>query len=243
MRATRELDPGPGDVDAAVRARLGHRSPGVRVAVVSVAAYLLTTTAALALGWLVARTGPAGPAGLDATVTTWFARHRVDALDGVGTHLSTPTAPLAVVGLTTGAVLVLLLRRRWREATVLLVAVPLELAAYLSTVTLVDRPRPDVVPLEPAPVTASFPSGHAAAAVALYGALAVVARASATSGRAARWVVVVAAVVVVGVGVGRVYAGLHHPSDVAAGWAVGAAALVAAVLAARMVPEEPPGPG
>lgn len=239
MTATRALDPGPGDVDAALRARLDRRSPGTRVAVVATVAYLVTTTLALAVGWLVRRSGSDGPGGLDATVADWSARNRTDLLDEIGSHLSTPTAPLVVIGLTTVAVLVLLLRRRWREATVLLVAVPLEVAVYLSTVVVVDRPRPDVATLEPAPVTASFPSGHAAAAVALYGALAVVVRRSSLPPGATRWALPCAAAVAVAVGVGRVHVGLHHPSDVVAGWLVGSAALAAAVLAARTVPEEP----
>jgi undecaprenyl-diphosphatase len=66
----------------------------------------------------------------------------------------------------------------------------------------------------------SFPSGHAMAGAAIYGALAVVAVRRFPERR--WWVVAPCVLLVAAIGVSRVYLGVHFPSDVIAGWAVGA---------------------
>jgi undecaprenyl-diphosphatase len=65
--------------------------------------------------------------------------------------------------------------RRWREPMLVAVAVAGEVAIFLAITLLVDRRRPPVSHLDQAPPTSSFPSGHTAAAICLYGALAVLA--------------------------------------------------------------------
>jgi undecaprenyl-diphosphatase len=77
----------------------------------------------------------------------------------------------------------------------------------------------------------SFPSGHAFGSVILYGLLAYII--SAHLGRA--WVVVLSLVgvwLVLSIGVARVYLGSHFPSDVLAGWLLGAVSLIAVLKAA-----------
>lgn len=81
---------------------------------------------------------------------------------------------------------------------------------------LVHRPRPPVPHLEQVS-GASFPSGHATESAAFLLMLAV---ALAPGRRAA---LALAALVAVAVGASRVYLGVHYPTDVAAGWLLGAA--------------------
>lgn len=91
-----------------------------------------------------------------------------------------------------------------------------------------DRARPEVFPWRTPHVgLSSFPSGHATAAVVVYGTLAyLVARLAPT--RFLRWLTwAVAAAVIVLIGVSRVYLGVHYPSDVAAGFLMGGAWAVA----------------
>ena len=63
---------------------------------------------------------------------------------------------------------------RWRESLVVIYAVVGETGIFMATTLLIDRPRPSVPKLDAAPPTSSFPSGHTAAAVCFYGALAAI---------------------------------------------------------------------
>jgi undecaprenyl-diphosphatase len=171
---------------------------------------------AVGIGLLVTRaeTGTAVEE-VDSGADEWFADHRTPALDTASDTLDElgNTAVVAGVGLVAAAAGSLLVRH-WRPAVVLAVALGGELAIFLATTALIDRPRPPVVHLDAElPPTSSFPSGHTAAAICLYGGIAALVL---TATRAWwRWLVLAAAVVVVAVvAVARLYRGAHFPTDV-----------------------------
>lgn len=86
-----------------------------------------------------------------------------------------------------------------------------------------DRPRPDLVPHGARVYTASFPSGHSALAAAVYLTLGMVASRFVPRRRLRVLLIAVGVLVTGAVGASRVYLGVHWPTDVLAGWAVGGA--------------------
>jgi membrane-associated phospholipid phosphatase len=120
------------------------------------------------------------------------------------------------------SLLVLWRTRDWRLAAVPPIAVLLQLSIYLVITGLVARARPDVDPLDVLPRMTSYPSGHVGATTALY--LSFILLASRIEHPALRRVTIVLCLIPpVLVGFARLYRGMHHLTDIAAGMLVGAA--------------------
>ncbi len=176
----------------------------------------------------------------DDDVNRWVHREQPAAVDPVAAQITRAGGGvfLLVVALAAS----LLLVRLGRPADGLLIVVAY-LVAQLATNGLklaFERPRPPLRVAELELSTFSFPSGHAAVSVAVYGALAlaVLHRPHPPS----RAVVVTTTVLLVAlVALSRVALGVHYPSDVLAGLALGAACLLAAIAAipalARRTPD------
>lgn len=138
-----------------------------------------------------------------------------------------------LTALTLSVMGALAFRRQGRSALFLGVAVLGGQLLSHGAKTLFDRPRPDLVPHGTEVLTASFPSGHSMMAAVTWLTLAVMlARAEQRRRMKVYWIAL-AVVVTVAVGVSRVYLGVHWPSDVAAGWTLGAAWALLSLLAAR----------
>lgn len=87
----------------------------------------------------------------------------------------------------------------------------------------IERPRPDLVARLIEVNTSSFPSGHATLAAVTYLTLGALLSRVEARRRAKIYVLAVAVVLTFLIGVSRIYLGVHWPTDVLAGWCIGAA--------------------
>lgn len=116
-----------------------------------------------------------------------------------------------------------MLRRRYRAANYHLFAVLAGLALMFWLKVLFERPRPNLVPVRTAALTHSFPSGHASTAALAYITIGVLIAKECSGRRPMILALAVAGLISLAVGVSRVYLGVHWPTDIAAGWVLGAA--------------------
>ena len=194
--------------------------------------------AALAL-WLFVWLGylihPGEPTGLDLMVRAWVGSLQSAELTSLMWAASVYGAPVRLSPF--GVVLaVLFLVRGWYRGA-LLVIVTLAGAGLLDTglKLFFGRTRPEAFFTHyPAPQSYSFPSGHALFATCFFGGIAVLLshRLRSRTARALVWAIAVTLIVVIGAS--RVYLGVHYPTDVVAGCAVGVVWVAAVALGDRL---------
>jgi undecaprenyl-diphosphatase len=161
-----------------------------------------------------------------------FTDHRTSALvDAAKAITELGAAPvLATLAVVAAAAL------WWRGERIIVALAPgiaLAFAATLASVTkqAVGRARPPLSVRLVSETEPSFPSGHATDSAALYIALALVVAVFVLRRPLARLAVTVASVLATtAIGLSRLELGVHWPTDVLAGWAVGAATALVVIL-------------
>jgi undecaprenyl-diphosphatase len=239
-RARRLSSPAPvlgrgGRLPARLAGVVGPDHP-VRTFLVGIAvAFVFLAALSILLGLLLVHVlaADSGIAHGDESFVETLARHRSSALTDaslVGSIIAGGVVLPIVAGLWA---FVLALFKQWRVAAFIPFALGLESAVYRTTTLAVHRDRPAVHRLEHLPVNASYPSGHTAAAIAVYCgiALLVTSRFRNSVARALIWMVALS--IPPYVALARMYRGMHHPLDVAGGVVIGALALVALVVICR----------
>lgn len=134
------------------------------------------------------------------------------------------------IGVVLVSIGVHLARRRLRAASVWLGLGLSAFALVFGLKALVARPRPELWDRLIGTSGFSFPSGHALASATFL--LLVAFEVRAVSARAGLAAIVLAVLGLLYIGLGRIYLGVHWPTDVLAGWGIGT---VLALLAARLL--------
>jgi len=201
----------------------------------------LSLVAIAAMGWVLGALAGAALSGrevarFDKPLLDWLVANREPGLTTFmrGVSALGSFAMLAPLGVVLGLVW------RWRAGSwrpLAMLAGALVGAVALADVVkvAVARPRPPLTMAVAHVSGFAFPSGHATQATAMWGMVAalVAVHTPSWSAKVAVWASAVA--VALAVGGTRVYLGVHWPSDVLGGWALGALWLFALLLTVRMV--------
>lgn len=163
---------------------------------------------------------------------TGLVRHYTNtAMTQVMKTVTSLDSPVVLVVIVILAVAALLLLHRPRREPVLLAATTT--GSWLLNELLkwsFHRPRPDVNWLVQA-TGYSFPSGHSMVSIAFYGALAYLLWNWLPYPGLRRLTAGLCALLVLSIGISRIYLGVHYPSDVLAGFIAGGCWLTACILA------------
>ncbi|MEI4472525.1 phosphatase PAP2 family protein [Frigidibacter sp. MR17.24] len=171
---------------------------------------------------------PAGPAWLETVMRD------LTALGGV-----------TVLGMLVASVVGLLwFQSRHRTAIFLLIAVAGGQLFSNVAKAIFDRPRPDLVPHGTLVTSASFPSGHSMMSAVIWLTLAAMVARTEPSRALRVYLMSIAILITVLVGISRVYLGVHWPTDVLGGWAAGLAWAMGCTALAKIIDPlpEPPAP-
>lgn len=223
------------DLGAADSRRSPAGRPVIAYVAVMLVGFVLLAAVSITLGWVLKTyvLPDHGVGHADEHVNVWLSHHRTPQRNDISSWLSGLGDVYAIPALVAITVIVAALRRSWRVVGFILAAIGVEAATYRVTTLVIHRERPAVPRLEQLPVNASYFSGHTAASVAVYCAIALVVTRAITS----RWLTVacwtIAIVIPLLVGFARMYRGMHHPTDVTAGVLVGIGSLLVAAAASR----------
>lgn len=138
-------------------------------------------------------------------------------------------AVLISLALLAAAGLVYYKNRYWDAAMLTIALSGAFLMNYLLKLSF-HRPRPDIVSLVKASGY-SFPSGHAMASLAFYGMLAFLLWTYFRESKTVYLGILLIGVLVLGIGISRIYLGVHYPSDVLAGYAAAGVWLSGCIMA------------
>lgn len=166
-----------------------------------------------------------GPTDFDETVGNWIRGWRSDSLTVLFKAFSplVSTTVFSLLLVVFAALFVFSFRKRL-EPLMLVINLAVAFGLYKGLKSVFERPRPAADALVEA-VGYSFPSGNALMSASFYGLIVYLLyrhwrRRNKT---AAYTTVAVGLLLILGIGISRVYLGVHYPSDILAGYAIGGA--------------------
>ena len=159
----------------------------------------------------------------DEMVLICVGKMRLAALNGPAVDVTAlGSATLAFLVCLTGVIVLWLVRNR-REAIFLVLSVVGAGVGSATIKSLIQRPRPAVIPPLVEVTDFSYPSGHTIISTATFLAIALLTSRHFTAWSARLILFTMAAMLIGLVGLSRVYLGVHYPSDVLSGILLGAA--------------------
>jgi len=160
-------------------------------------------------------------ADYDQRITEFVISHRTPALTKYFifvTHVGDIYGYAVVLGVFT--VLSIVVYKRWKYAVQIVLVLALSAISNLILKRFVDRARPGIehmVSVE----TLSYPSGHAMSAMAFYGFLMYLFYRFKISVFLKVPIIILLGMLILSIGISRIYLGVHFPSDIAGGYIAG----------------------
>ena len=170
-------------------------------------------------GWLSQEVWEKEVFGFDTTILLWLHRHSNATIDNVMlniTHLGDPEFVVMLVTISFG---VLLWYKRYRAAQILFLTCLGAVILNQGLKLVFVRPRPQLWTQLIVEHTYSYPSGHALGSAVLYGFLAVLLAREYPHYRKGIYSTTI--LLVAAIGLSRLFLGVHYPTDIIAGYAVG----------------------
>lgn len=177
----------------------------------------------------------------DLALLTWMRAHATPLGDRIFVVVTLIGSPLAMAAVWVGGAVLILVRRQYILLTAWAAAFTGAGLLSMMLKILIRRPRPPGAAAFLHGDTFSFPSGHALGALVGYGMLSyVIGTAWLESGGARLRLVVGTALLVVAIGLSRLYLGVHYFSDVVGGYAAGVLWLSACISGLQVVERRRP---
>jgi undecaprenyl-diphosphatase len=187
--------------------------------VVLVLGFLLALSALLFFAWLAEEMMEGDTARLDATITSIVHEHSTARLTTVMKALTMLGSSVVMTPLAILTLAFCYLRREFHALRTLAATFGGALLLEFSLKLAFHRPRPAPFFDLPTPASFSFPSGHALFSFCFFAGLATLLspRLASRKTKLALWSIAIA--LILGIGLSRIYLGVHYPSDVLAGYA------------------------
>lgn len=167
---------------------------------------------------------------LDLDIVTWFRVHSTPTLDHIGVAISLAGSPVAMAILAVVVGIVLVVRRRWILLSGWVAVFSGGGILDWGLKTIIQRPRPSGASAFLHGQSFSFPSGHAMGSLFWYGMLASpLVRFWARQWRLRLTIIALTVVLILAIGLSRLYLGVHYFSDVVAGYAAALVWLAACI--------------
>ncbi len=199
------------------------------------AGLLAAAVALLLFVWLGYQVRSGEPTDFDLTIRAAVRSLETARLSSVMWGASYYGAPRLLLPLSVAAAALFLLRGWRRGAGLVLVTLAGAALLDVGLKELFARTRPQAFfDFYPAPESFSFPSGHSLFAVCFFGGIAVLLshRLQGRFPQVLVWAVAVGAILLIGIS--RVYLGVHYPTDVIGGFAVGIVWVASVALGDRL---------
>ena len=161
--------------------------------------------------------------GFDEAALHWFDTHRSDGLNRVMLEItSLGSGSVIIMVVLLASVFLWLTQHKWSVYVLLIVVLGGKLLNTLLKGSFA-RERPSIVESITDVSSLSFPSGHAMSSIVAYGSIAYLITRLEPSKPLRNAVWIFAALLIVAIGVSRMYLGVHYPSDVVGGYLAGLA--------------------